>query len=723
MSASDALVRLARYGLWVDAAHPAAQPWIEEHAKAARIPFDEMAARLAHDPKAFQIAIRRQWHSNILWYVRSADEVLHRCTSSPANQSVLDALQLHEPDSRPPLEISPEGRVPDLHGVVLDGAGPVAVNVPMPKALPPSSVPQAGPPAPAVDGIDRRTTLSGGMRGGPPQPLAPFPPPISASPPVTAWPRIEAPTYTPAGKEFDVKVGFAALPVAGVSGGQVVIHAPAGATSIEVDVELIADGVAAIEGWTRKLLVQISNPTAAEVSFLLKGSEPSGPEPVHLTTLEVRYLYQGSVCGIAARPLIVGRSGVATLQSAGNFGTAWELNPPTGSPVTVVADPQSADLTIEIAKPDKNDAGGRFVCRLYSPHALMTPRGPFDIDLGQDAKTFAKETVEDIRLYSGSLILASAITARARLVADRLPAEAIDALREVAGLVAPKPPAVLIVSAEPYVPWELAQVDPPLDKTLPPYLGAQALVGRWLREGSAAASPSSRIPKPPVEPLSAMSIKHMAVMVGLYTRAQGGLQSLPFAKQEADTLTQTYKAVPLAASAQALAQLLDAKLEQNFEQIGGADAVHFAGHGEFDPARPDSSVLYLSDGTPMKSLLFRSASYGGAQQPLMFMNACMIGLGGEVLGSTGGFPGNCLKGGFGAFVGALWEVDDSVAHDVALEFWQRALPTNGTSGEPIGMILRDLRAKYAVKAQGIPVSTYLAYVYYGHPRLTLRQAA
>ena len=98
----------------------------------------------------------------------------------------------------------------------------------------------------------------------------------------------------------------------------------------------------------------------------------------------------------------------------------------------------------------------------------------------------------------------------------------------------------------------------------------------------------------------------------------------------------------------------------------------------------------------------------------------MVGIGGELLGNMGGFPGNCLSGGFGGMLGALWEVDDTVAHDFAIEFWQRALPANGKNPEPIGAILRDLRAKYNANSNA-PVTTYLAYVYYGHPRLTLHR--
>jgi CHAT domain-containing protein len=212
-------------------------------------------------------------------------------------------------------------------------------------------------------------------------------------------------------------------------------------------------------------------------------------------------------------------------------------------------------------------------------------------------------------------------------------------------------------------------------------------------------------------------VKHMAVMAGKY-RIDSGLRALPAAEAEAQTIVAEYKAVPLAASLSALKRLLDADLEHEFDRIGGVDAVHFAGHGEFDPTKPDSSVLFLSDGQPLSSILFRSANYGDEHRPLLFLNACMIGIGGQLLGDMGGFPGNCLKGGFGGLLGALWEVDDSAAGEIAVDFWKRAM-----AGDPIGAILRDLRAKYVTGGGAVPVSTYLAYVYYGHPCLTLRRSA
>jgi CHAT domain-containing protein len=211
----------------------------------------------------------------------------------------------------------------------------------------------------------------------------------------------------------------------------------------------------------------------------------------------------------------------------------------------------------------------------------------------------------------------------------------------------------------------------------------------------------------------------MAVMAGLYKKKESQLNPLPGAVQEAAEILQAYNALEMPATLGAFTELLDRELKRNFQPVGGADAFHFAGHGYFDPAWSDGAVLYLSNGDTLPPILFEGAKYGGEQQPFFFLNACMLGIGGEVLNDIAGFPGHCLRGGFGALLGALWVVDDSVARDVAIEFWRRALAPGGAE-EPVAAVLRDIRSKYDSKA---PQTTYLAYVFYGHPRLSLKRSA
>ncbi len=65
----------------------------------------------------------------------------------------------------------------------------------------------------------------------------------------------------------------------------------------------------------------------------------------------------------------------------------------------------AADLTIELAKPDRNAANGCYVCKLHSPHQLSVSGGPYPIDLGDDAKTFARMVVDQVRQFSSDPIV------------------------------------------------------------------------------------------------------------------------------------------------------------------------------------------------------------------------------------------------------------------------------------------------------------------------------
>ena len=733
MSVSEVITRLARQGYWLDPAHPAVRPVIEENAKRLKLPFEEVEQKLARPFFLVGAAIRRQWYANIMWYARPLSFVLEDCYSAPADSTLLFALNLSETDSMPPLNVPHAGEVPHQEGVIVDDETPVAVSLEnwgAPPAGDPSSEESDMADLPAAvpddDGSGSGELFSFGTRS---RFKAASARAAAVKPQeVRAWPRIGAPSYEPARKPFDVTVGLALTQQPGMAGGQVVFHPPAGAKSVDVEVSLIADGLDAPDGWSQIMSVDVDNPEAAEVTFRLVGRDPSGSEPAQLVTLEVRYSYGGSVCGTASRPLVIGQADAPRYNLPESYGTRWLAQPVTMSSVAVQADPDVADLTIEIFKPDGNPAKGSYSCRLYSPHTLECSMGPFWIELDDDAKSFAKAIVHQVRTYANSPAVDNLLESHGQRIANKLGAGVITALREVAVRVAPATPAVLLVSAEPYVPWELAFIDPPLDAKRPKYLGAQVILGRWLRDrGGSKQAPgvsgtdtdATVTDKPPVQPPSRIEVKHMAVMAGMY-KAESGLRRLPEAEVEAKTLQETYDALPLAASLQAVKQLLDARLEHKFKSIGGVETIHFAGHGDYDASNPDSAVLYLSDGMPLFASLFGSAKYGGPQSPMFFLNACMAGIGDELLGDMGGFPGNCLKGGFGGVLGALWEVDDAVAHKLAIEFWQRALPLDGTRAEAVGEILRDLRAKYVPNPATAPAATYLAYVYYGHPRLTLQ---
>lgn len=702
MTAEAVIERLAMNGFWIDIERQVVWQRLEALSKRVGRSLADVAQALARDPGGCGAAIRRQSGTQVLWYAWELRDVLDRCAAAAPSRTLEDVLGLQSLAAHGTIALESGEYARMRTAVVMDGERPVKVSL----------CPNDG---------WRIERVFGSATGKPPGADFTLRGESAVAPPERAavWPRVEAPETVTANQRFEVEVGFGASQQAGVAGSAVRLPESPDTEPIDMTVELSAgQGVRALDGWRRPLRTSLHDILSAKVTFELAGIEPPGPNRPFLTMLEVRYVLNGTVCGVAARPLVIEASaGASPPQLAA--GEPWS-QPCEGGPVTLAEDKDVPDLTIEITKPDRNASSGQYACQLYSPHALAASRGPFQMDIGHDAKTFSRAIVEEVRAFANSELLDTNLGAIGQLVAQCLPPAVFEALREVADKTRPQPPAVLIVSVEPYVPWELAWLEHPIDAARPRYLGAQALVGRWLRDGRPPdpAGPEPALQRPATNPPSRMTVRHLAAMAAWY-RADSGLRRLPKAEEEAQKIVELHDGFGLDGSARSMRHLLDATLDP----IGAAQAIHFAGHGDFDPTRPDSAALFLMDGTPLRSTQFRAAQYGGALQPLLFLNACMLGIGGELLGDMGGFPGNSLRGGFGAVLGALWEIDDTVAHDVALEFWQRALPPAPARGEPIGAILRDLRAKYVPDAEPAPVSTYLSYVFYGHPRLTLDRAA
>ncbi|MDF1505800.1 CHAT domain-containing protein, partial [Roseisolibacter sp. H3M3-2] len=377
------------------------------------------------------------------------------------------------------------------------------------------------------------------------------------------------------------------------------------------------------------------------------------------------------------------------------------------------ADPAAAraDIEILIAKPDRNPVSGRFTLALRTPHPVDVPAALPDIDLGKDPQTFAKLVIDQALQHDRSRFAEGAMRSMGWNVARKLPDAFWDAftavathVRDVEGRV----PTVLLLAAENLVPWELATLPEPLDPALPNHLAAQTNMGRWILDDGAVPTP----------PATTVPVKRMAALAGHYPAASG-LAPLPHAVEEAREIGKRFGAVVRLASEEAVSQLLEAALEENLEK-GGAEVVHFAGHGEVDPKSVGAGGLFLDTGHALHPMLFAATPLGARHQPFLFLNACMVGTGGEMLGDAAGFPGQCLGGGFRGLVAPLWAVRDTVARQVALDFYAAAFGDGGAAPRPLGEVLREIRGRYAASvAAKAPVPTYLAYVLYGHPALTL----
>jgi hypothetical protein len=719
MSVQDALARLARHGYWLTPDSPEAASWIDQYLARIRkalaespcpresgVPRESGIASI--DPSTLDSAavarllakpldqgravIRRQEGVTIFWYARKMEDLLPQLAGADRSATLKDALMLHEYQASQAQQYSSMSsyRIERFEGVVLNGLQVYGV----------------GESTRLPDLFDIDFGASRGGTTGPAFAGSPVPPAATSPQVLRAYPNVDAPAAVAVGQRFPLTIGISDSAVAGVfSSGPMTIAAPANAKSVAINIQVIADGFDAVDGWTRTLQVDLAAPTQARVGFNLIARPQA--EPVRMTAIVVHYSVNGATCGIAFRHIVVGHD-LNAIPKPDDRGQSWRDLEPQAAELSLVAS-ESPDVELDIVRPNGNAAKGDYSCVFRNAHGVPAPGNSFEIHLGDDAEGFAKDLIDDMRRWGTNPLAHNLLEAFGKTAADKLPREFWSMLSEVASRVRDRPLTLQLSSAEPYIPWELALLETPLDPTRPAFLGAQVNMGRWiLGDSKIAASPRSYV-----------SVKAMAVMAGMYNPASG-LRPLPMAQQEAQDLETAYADLPvirLDCTPPDLKALLDATLVRNTENIGGVQLVHFAGHGEVDPTRPGDAALFLSNGQPISPKFLRFSMLGKQHAPFIFLNACMVGTGGQYLGDAGGFPGNSLAGGFAGLVAPLWAVNDTVAHSVAIDFYRQLFAAGNTS--TVSQLMREVRAQYKSAA---PVPSYLAYVFYGNPNLKLARA-
>lgn len=382
------------------------------------------------------------------------------------------------------------------------------------------------------------------------------------------------------------------------------------------------------------------------------------------------------------------------------------------------------DLTVEIRIKDGDSV---LEWLFHSRYDVPLPSHKVTKDLGRlDAKTFAAKVMAELPDAEGTGLLEEAVRGAGREIMTAVPAEFWDVLNAVwrqardRGVV----PSLLLVTEDPYVPWELVLLDDDrfVDQALlgdaqdagaVACLGSAWQVGRWLPPVMRTRSGE---PLPTLPPETQVRVDAMAVVVGDYA-SYADIRPLPHAIEEGSALTSRYDAMRLTALVQELKRLLDCKLERNGQPFIPR-AVHFACHGGVDLDKPGYTGIVLNDGdlrlTPM---ILRGMRLSKAAEPFVFLNACELGTATTVLSEYGGMAGAFLVEGCRAFLAPLWMVDNVVARDLALDFYRYTLE----EGLPVAEAMRRLRASFGTPAAA-DTSTPLAYMFYGHPALHLVRA-
>ncbi len=662
---------------------------VASHFPSAHVPVRSLVSRYAQDPSTIP---RIQLGA-----------VLARGSDDELTSAVVETARA----ASAPVRVELAGLLRDTATCAASGATPLL-----------GAGPGAAPTSPPVlSGPDRSIATD----ASPPTAAEPHRPrgtparaPGSEDLPVEAHPLLEAPPAVIARAPFDVEMGLAeyARQTGTETAGSIPTRALAtGSAKLSIEVELVVDPQSLV------LHPDSSNPLTVQLDVTASTPFPSAtvtlaaqtaPELQAERTLRLLFRVDGRVVGMAKRRLVV-------VDTEGQLATVPAPAPLTRRMLDLrpLLREQAPDLVIGVYRSD--DRADTFVWDVY-------PLASTERLADADRRTRIPSDARDYPGYIRRAVAAKGATPAGTFRAlagygDKVARTMPKALRNfLVALVAGREtaPSVLLLTEEAFVPWELAVFqDSPLHSTAgrdARFLGAHLAISRWPcdRDG------------PPPGPMVELSVDRRAVLTADYAGVLNA-EELPQARAEALRFSQTYAPTT--------------SLEPNREEVEAVlegsvpvDLLHVALHGQFDSsAQEDGLVLLRPDGAGGHEREFLTAlSIGGLLRnrvttPFVFLNACQVGAGNDVLGTYAGLAVAVLRTGASGVVAPLWNIDDTVASVLAERFYTEAL------GEPpvaVAEILRQIRADYtlaAVKDHPETVTaTYLAYQFFGHPRFELR---
>ncbi|MEP7764212.1 CHAT domain-containing protein [Sanguibacter sp. 25GB23B1] len=696
----------------------------------------DAAERTSGIPDAGYVVVRRREGLDLYFYAYRAGFLREMAGVSGAGR-VVDVLNLHEGMASPTAQVDAPPTADVGLTIVLDGdsaVGLILENATSDRGtgidVRPISPPTARPSHPAVPGLhvnegwirDEQTVWGGGVSAGdsrvpdltervsPTPELGPEPEP-EPEPTMhfTAHPRLDCPAVVSVGEPLDLTVGLSAQEVRGTVGGMVSVETDL--AELDLVVTVVASGFTAQR--TRDVLhVDRSNLSANAVTFALTAEPIEGA--LQPATLQVDFSYGGVLCGRSWRAVVV-TAEPSPLSPHGAPSPVVHREMPSTS-VLVTESDRPPDLVITISE---NDDGTQLEWQFTTRHAgVHLPAGMVRSRFQKhNAKTFAMQQIRLIHESIGSTAVATRVVGAARTIADEVPPEAWRVLAEVWSRTATEDrrPSVLLVSTDAYIPWELSSTEVQyvgagvMDSSVPPFLGAQTCISRW---NAPQARGAGGVLNPPLPPPESHDIRTMVLVIGDYL-ATNGVRPLPKATEEGNELAALYRAVRLSAEVGEIEPLFNGVLVRDGMQVD-PDLVHFACHGQIDP-NPGFNGIVLNEGNARLDALYVAGSR--MLRPFVFVNACQVGQTTELLDDAGGLATSFLKTGARGFVAPLWNVDDQIAKDTALGFYDAALRQR----TPVAEVLRRRRAMFDPGATK-PEPTHLAYIYYGHPNLVLAHA-
>lgn len=373
----------------------------------------------------------------------------------------------------------------------------------------------------------------------------------------------------------------------------------------------------------------------------------------------------------------------------------WQALPATPAPVIEIsqATAQTPDLVVTIVAADAND-GRSYICTVQTSHLEeFRERQTCPWNLPSTARDLIGGFMKKFANQPDSGALIAELKGAGNILFDASPKlfqQAFWGLIDSGKTIK----TIAVITAEPYVPWELMiptrwKSDTEYEER--PALGVEFQLGRWT--DTRVISPSSKV-----------KLRDCFIIAPDYA----GNRKLRFSKDEADMVLARYSGDKISPA--------DFPTIQSRLGTEARTLVHFICHGDDDGSGIQTIALEGGRTLSSSALLGMTglAQLFRAKRPVVFLNACKIGQTVPSLVGLGGFVASFIKLGATAVIAPLWSVEDAVAHKVATSFYDAL---KSTPELPLAKVFSSIRAEAYKDGSGR--DTYAAYCFYGDPFATL----
>jgi CHAT domain len=241
--------------------------------------------------------------------------------------------------------------------------------------------------------------------------------------------------------------------------------------------------------------------------------------------------------------------------------------------------------------------------------------------------------------------------------------------------------SILIISDEPWIPWELiCPVDPKINQLKDGFLCERFELTRWLAGKHTYTN--------------TISLDNLALIV-----PASDLESAALEAKEIQALPGIN------------ARYIEPPSRSQFNRLlqeGNFSALHFAGHAQHNQRGAVWSKLILEEGSTLSPIDINGDNLGFCKNnPFIFLNACETAQSGYTLTGMGGWAEAFIqRGRSSGFIGSIWQANDDSARLFAVTFYKKLL-----EGHTIASAAQS--ARIAIKKPNDP--TWLSYSVYANP--------